>query len=276
MSIRNKTKGVKMKKVALAVAVILGFVVVQPVQAADNKALVIIDSYFDSKVNAPNVKCITLTSTACTDIVKITSPSLANAINHGNAMAEVAKKQSNTTPIILLRSVPVSAKSVPEVNAGNFIDALRWVDANSAQVGAVSVSRFFNGNSTCSPASINTAPYGGVAKADATIKSLIATLKSKNIPVFVSTGNTAGTKIDYPACITDTVSVGTGMLNSSGAIVSVHAFDANTDYFGAYGSNYSSPVLGVIPNTTSSATVAVATQYILKGMPTTKVVAVNP
>ena len=271
MSIRNKTKGVKMKKVALAVAVILGFVVVQPVQAADNKALVIIDSYFDSKVNAPNVKCITLTSTACTDIVTITSPSLANAINHGNAMAEVAKKQSNNTPIILLRSVTVSAKSVPEVNAGNFIDALNWVNNNSSMVGAVSVSRFFNGNRECSPNSINTAPYGGVAKADATIRSLISTLKSKNIPVFVSTGNAPKTKVDYPACITDTVSV-----TSPGNVS-----DANTDVSASLNNNagvwnFNSTVLGSIPQTTSSVTAAVAAQYLMTNVLPSKVVQVNP
>lgn len=278
MSIRNKTKGVKMKKVALAVAVILGLVVVQPVQASNQKSLVIIDSYFDSKVNAPNVKCITLTNTACTDVVTITSPSLSNSINHGNAMAEVAKKQSNSLPITLLRSAPSSARSVAEVNAGNFIDALNWVNNNSSAVGAVSVSRFFgHANGTCTPNSVNTAPHGGVARADATIRSLIATLKVKNIPVFVSTGNKQGTRIDYPACITDTVSVSTGSISLSGTLQSLNALDANTDYVAdANLSNFESSVLGRIPHTTSSATVAVAAQYLLKGISATKVVTVNP
>ena len=271
MSIRNKTKGVKMKKVALAVAVILGFVVVQPVQASNQKALVIIDSYFDSKVSAPNIKCITLTNTNCTNVVTVSNPSLSHAINHGNAMAEVAKKQSASVPIILLRSVPASTNSVPEVNAGNFIDALNWVNANSNTVGAVSVSRFFNGNKTCSPAATNTAPYGGVSKADTTIRSLIATLKSKNIPVFVSTGNAPKTKVDYPACIADTVSVTSpGNVSDASTDLSV-SLDNNAGVW-----NFNSAVLGSIPQTTSSVTAAIAAQYILKGMPTTKVVTVNP
>jgi hypothetical protein len=277
MSIRNKTKGVKMKKVALAVAVILGLVVVQPVQASNQKALVIIDSYFDSKVSAPNIKCITLTNTNCTNVVTVSNPSLSHAINHGNAMAEVAKKQSASVPIILLVSAAVSSNSVAEVNAGNFIDALNWVNANSNTVGAVSVSRFFNGNKECSPATTNTAPYGGVGKADQTIRLLIATLKSKNIPVFVSTGNKPGTKIDYPACITDTVSVSTGSLSSAGVLQSLNALDANTDYVAdANISNFESVVFGRIPHTTSSATVAVATQYLVNGVSPTKVVRVNP
>jgi hypothetical protein len=266
-----------MKKVALAVAVILGFVVVQPVQAADNKALVIIDSYFDSRVAGLNFSCIVVaTKTACTDVIKKFPTSLKDNINHGDAMVEVAKKQSTDVKIIGLRSAPSPSD---DVFAKNLIEALQWIDLNSSIVGAVSISRNMNTTPSCTPNSKNTSEIAignikGVAAADIIIRQLIVSLKSKNIPVFASTGN--GTKIDYPACITDTVSVGTGMLNSSGAIVSVHAFDANTDYFGAYGSNYSSPVLGVIPNTTSSATVAVATQYILKGMPITKVVTVNP
>jgi hypothetical protein len=203
--------------------------------------------------------------------VTVSNPSLSHAINHGNAMAEVAKKQSASVPIILLRSVPASTNSVPEVNAGNFIDALNWVNANSNTVGAVSVSRFFNGNKTCSPAATNTAPYGGVSKADTTIRSLIATLKSKNIPVFVSTGNAPKTKVDYPACIADTVSV-TSPGNVSDASTDVSgSLDNNAGVF-----NFNSPVLGPIPQTTSSVTVAVATQYLSTGAFPAKSVLVKP
>jgi hypothetical protein len=193
-------------------------------------------------------------------------------------MTEVAKKQSSSTPIILLVPTTPSKNSVSAVNVGHFIDSLNWINSNSSNIGAVSVSRYFgNPKSACAPANVNTAAYGGLAKADATVRSLIITLKSKNIPVFVSTGNTAGTKIDYPACIADTVSVSTGSLNSSGLIQSLNAFDSNTDYVADNSIySYSSPLLGLIPNTTSSATVAVAMQYLLNGMPNSKVVKVNP
>jgi hypothetical protein len=270
MSIRNKTKGVKMKKVALAVAVVLGFVVVQPVQASSQKSLVIIDSHFDSKVSAPNIKCVTTKNTDCVTTT-VTNTSLSSAVNHGNAMAEVAKKQGAGLPIILLQSAVVLPKTVNEVNAGNFIDALNWVNNNSSNVGAVSVSRFFNGNRECSPNSINTAPYGGVSKADATIRSLIATLKSKNIPVFVSTGNSPKTKVDYPACIADTVSV-TSPGNVSDAFTDLSvSLDNNAGVW-----NFNSTILGSIAQTTSTVTAAIAAQYLIKGMPTTKVVVVNP
>jgi hypothetical protein len=265
-----------MKKAVGFLAVALGLSFIQPAQAADQKALVIIDSYFDSKVNAPNITCVTLLSVACTDIVTVSAPDLSNVINHGNAMAEVAKKQNPALPIILLRSTTPSAKSVADMNAGNFIDALRWVDANSNKVGAVSFSRYFNGSSTCSPAVTNTAAYGGVAAADKTIRALILTLKSKGISIFAATGNTRGTKIDYPACITDTVSVSVGGLDGAGNVISSKAFDVTTDYVADYlVYNYNSKVFGLIPQTTSSATVAVAAQSLTKGL-STKVVQVLP
>lgn len=266
-----------MKKIVIGIIAVLGIVYLQPAQAQNPKSLVIIDSYFDSKVNAPNIKCITLQNVACTDIVIANSSSLSHEFNHGNAMAEVAKKQSSAISVILLRSGTASKNSVAGVNAGNFIDALNWVNNNSATVGAVSLSRFFNGTRSCSPASVNTAPYGGVSGADKTIRTLISTLKTKGIPVFVSTGNKQGTTIDYPACITDTVSVTTGSLNASGVLQSLNAMDVNTDYAGdnsVY--SFASPVFGLIPNTTSSSTVAVASQYMLSGFSLTKVVKVTP
>jgi len=267
----------KMKKIAVGfVAVMFSTMFLMPSEAATPKALVIIDSYFDSKVYNADVTCITVASTACTDVVTTTNSSLSSDINHGNAMAEVAKKQNQSLSIILLRATTPSSKTVNPVNAGNFIDALNWVNANSSKVGAVSFSRYFNGNRVCSPASGNTAPYGGVSGADKVIRTLISTLNSKGIPVFVSTGNKMGTKIDYPACIPEVVSVSTGGRNSQGTIVSVNAFDNNTDYFASSDfSNYNSGVFGLIPQTTSSAAVAVAAQWLTIGNFADKVVPVN-
>ena len=267
-----------MKKIVVGlVAVLFSAVFLLPSEAATPKALVIIDSYFDSTVYNADVTCITLTNTACTDVVTTKPTLLSSDINHGNAMAEVAKKQNKSLSILLLRVGVPSKNSVSAVNAGYFIDALNWVNTNSSKVGAVSVSRYFNGTKECSPASVNTATYGGVSVADKTIRTLISTLKTKGIPVFVSTGNTMGTKIDYPACITDTVSVSTGGLNSKGQIVSVNAYDANTDYVATSSIySYTSPILGLIPQTTSSATAAVAAQWLTLGVLTNKVVQVTP
>lgn len=267
-----------MKKIIFGIIAVLGITYLQPAYAQETKALVIIDSYFDSKVNAPNIRCITLQNIVCTNIVTATSTSISSEINHGNAMAEVAKKQSSTIPIVLLRSTTPSKTSVSAVNVGNFIEALRWVNNNSESVKAVSISRFFGDpKKQCSPNSVNTGSYGGPIQADLTVRSLIATLKAKGIPVFASTGNKRGTAIDYPACIPDTVSVTTGSLDSSGTLQSANAMDANTDYAGdANIYSFTSPIFVLIPNTTSSSTVAVASQYAILGSLPSRVVSIKP
>lgn len=251
-----------MKRVAVVIGVALASFTVAPAHA-ETKSLVIIDSYFDSRVIGGNVSCVTIADKVCTDVVTKIPSSLSDNVNHGDAMVEVAKRQSPTLPIIALEAGSASKTSVTDVNAGNFIDALNWVTKNLSKVGAVSISRYFNGTSGCTPASVNTAVYGGVSKADATIRSLIASLKASGIKIFVATGNTMGSIISYPACIEDTESVSVGSINKSGLFVSSFAANQNTDYFATSSVySYKSPVLGLIPNTTSAGNVAVAAKYL--------------
>lgn len=252
-----------MKKTAIIIGAILASLSLTPAQAADTKSLVIIDSYFDSRVINGTVSCVTLQNQSCVDVVKNIPASLSDNVNHGDAMVEVARKQNPNLSIIALRSGIPSTSSVSDVNAGNFIDALNWVAKNSNKVGAVSISRYFNGVSTCTPATTNTASYGGVSKADATIRSLITQLKSIGIKIFVATGNTFKANVSYPACILETESVSVGALNKFGQTVSTFSFDSNTDYFASSTvSSYKSPVLGLIPNTTSAGNVAVAAKFV--------------
>lgn len=261
-----------MKKLIAAIVVLFSAIVPVQAGAVDQKALVIIDSYFDSKVSAPNVSCITLLNEPCTDIVLANNKPVSDVTNHGNAMAEIAKKQNPGLPIILLRGTTPNAKTAPDMNAADFIASLRWVDANSSKVGAVSFSRFFNGKVGCSPAATNTAQFGGIVVADKIIRDLIAGLKSKGIPVFAATGNKPGTRIDYPACITDTVSVSVGAVNSKGVVVPSHAYDLTTDYLGLYSVRYNVLNFKNIAQSTSTATVAVAAQWITLGNISEKVV----
>ena len=172
-------------------------------------------------------------------------------------MVEVAKKQNPAIKIIAL----YSADSTRATNSAGFIPALNWVDKNSTKVAAVSFSGYFS----ASPAR------------DKTIRDLISKLKSKNIPVFVATGNVRGTQIGYPASILDTVSVSTGSRDSLGVIQSGHAFNETTDYVASADvSNFTSPVFPLIPHSTSFAAVAVAAQWVTKGTLTDRVVSVLP
>lgn len=259
-----------MKKVIALISVLFSIVVPVQSQAADQKALIIIDSYFDSRATGATIVCAPTIN--CSTTAK-PSTLVGDNTNHGDAMVEVAKKQGAIN-IIALRS---GATPTSDVNAGNFIEALQWVDNNSSNVGAVSISRFFNGTSPCSPASINTAPYGGVAKADLKIKSLIVSLKAKGIPVFASTGNKGATKpVDYPACILDTASV---TANNYASATS----DVNTDYIGSLPSStysYLGTIVwdknSLIPQTTSSATAATAAKWVVTGGFIGKLVSVLP
>ena len=272
MSIRNKTKGVKMKsKVALAVVAVLGVFFIQPAEANPGKSLVIIDAYFQSGVAQG---AISSTGSICTQVTPVAGASASDPYNHGTAVYSTAVKQNPNIKIIPICAGTVSVAGRGVLRAGsvtpdNFINALNWVNNNSSNVGAVSVSVFMNHNTKpCMPPKLISA---SPETADTAIRGLIATLKSKNIPVFVATGNAPKTKVDYPACITDTVSVTSpGNVSDASTDLSV-SLDNNAGVW-----NFNSTVFGSIPQTTSTVTSAVAAQYILNGMPTTKVVTVNP
>lgn len=244
-----------MKKLIIALSVLALSTAVVPAQA-ETKSLAIIDSYFD---NAS--VCVALSG--C-NISLTSKPALiSNPANHGNGMVEVAKRQNPSLSIVTIRSANTTSKATNEMTTGDFIRALAWVDRNSSAIGAVSISRAFNGNKACSPNTAGTAEFGGATKADQTVRYLIASLSAKGIPVFAATGNKFGAKVDYPACILDTKSVTVGSPNKAGQATSAFAFDANTDYFASASVNsYKSPVFGLIPNTTSAGNVAVAAKYL--------------
>ena len=95
----------KTKVTVLFALAVLGLTLVQPTSASEIKSLVIIDSYFDSRVIGGNVSCITPEDKACVDAQNIKSPQgLNTAFNHGNAMVEVAKKQNPQMKITALYS----------------------------------------------------------------------------------------------------------------------------------------------------------------------------
>lgn len=261
-----------MKKVIAVISILVASMLAIPSYAAETKSLVVIDSYFDNRVSG--YECATIQGTVCANTITSFPKSLTSNINHGDAMLEVAKRQNPNISLIGLRAASTN-NSASDVNAGTFIEALKWVKNNSSRVSAVSISRYFNGTTTCSPSSTNTSAYGGVVGADLQIKSLIAELKANGIPVFAATGNVKGKPVDYPACILDTNSVSVGGLNKNGTLVSLYQYDANTDYFvnpAVY--SYKSTLFGLIPNTTSAATAAIAANY-ASGIVLTKFVSVN-
>jgi hypothetical protein len=226
-----------------------------PTPAVNTQPIVIIDSYFDTRVANTTIVCIA--TDKCVNTPK-PSKRVSDPVNHGMAMVEVARRNNPEVPLVLLRSATVSNKgAVGILNGNDFLAALKWVDANSSNVSAVSFSYGLSGNMT-KPGECKLSPTGlvNIKIVDPAIRSTVANLKNKGIPVFVSTGNDSNRKpVAYPACITDTVSVSTFPVGNH---------DQNTDYFGVLPTgkfNYGSVLFGLIPQTTSSANVAVATQW---------------
>jgi len=226
-----------------------------PTPAVNTKPIVIIDSYFDTRVANTTIVCVA--TDKCVNTPK-PSKRVSDPVNHGMAMAEVARRNNPNVPLVLLRSANVDKKgAIGILNGNDFLAALKWVDTNSSNVSAVSFSYGLSGNMT-KPGECKLSPTGlvNIKIVDPAIRSTVASLKNKGIPVFVSTGNDSNRKpVAYPACITDTVSVSTFPVGNH---------DQNTDYFGVLPTgkfNYGSVLFGLIPQTTSSANVAVATQW---------------
>ena len=245
-----------MKKLIIALSVLALSITTVPAQA-ETKSLAIIDSYFD---NAS--VCVALSG--CSVNLASKPALISNPANHGNGMVEVAKRQSPSISLVTIRSANTTPTATNEMTTGDFIRALTWVDKNSSGIGAVSISRAFNGAKPCSANTAGTAEFGGVVVADQKVRSLIGSLLSKGIPVFAATGNKFGAPVDYPACILETKSVGVGSLNKAGLLVSSYSFDNSTDYFASASVyTYKSTVFGLIPNTTSAGNVAVAAKYVV-------------
>jgi hypothetical protein len=267
-----------MKKISFIIAAAFAAAsvfTVAPAQA-QNKSLVVIDSYFDSRVGSTPIVCIP--GNTCLIDTRTRNASLSHPLNHGVAMVDAVKSKFPNVSVVALRT----ANATTEMNVGHLVSALQWALANKNSIAALSLSRKMNGPSHnrngCDPNTTNTAHLGGKAKADSTVRSLISQLKANGIPVFVSTGNGSGSIVDYPACIVDTNSVSTGNLNKFGVIASVDKFNSETDYFVSLAndqSNINSSIFGLLPNTTSLATVLAAGKYVSESS-LTKFISVLP
>lgn len=251
-----------MKKIVAVFAALFMIAVFAPQASANNqKALVIIDSYFDSR---SGVEIVCLATDACKSTVTIVPKAVSDNANHGNAMVEIAKKNIGSGKIIALRMSTATSRTAANINGADFIRALSWVESNMTNVAAVSFSRAISANRVAGDCKISTSGLGmKAADGDALIRSKISILKSNGIPVFISTGNKFGNVVDYPACITDSVSVATGDMNRSGLPASTTSWNSDTDHFVSQSKAvYVSTVFGPVPMTTSPATAALAAKWV--------------
>jgi subtilisin family serine protease len=145
-----------------------------------------------------------------------------NGFYHGTQMAHVVAKNSNVN-LVVIRIIPMTASGARASTSLNTVArALDWVDKNHAKYNIVAVNM---SQSYKSPNSCTSHPA---------IENSINSLASKNIPSFFPTGNDRNySKIDFPACITSSISVG-AMDPAYGEVMSPSLYSnnsENTDFF---------------------------------------------
>lgn len=251
-----------LKKLSIIVVSLLAIAGVAPAQASTTESIVIIDSNFDESTVTGDFLEVCLVIGSCSNV----TPKLASQFktyNHGTIMANIARAVNPDAKLILINAAPPTTN----VNAVNLESALDWVIANQSQYNIKSVSFSANAGSgsKCSP--LATGVKVDILHAD--IVSDVKTLASVGTKVYAASGNYAsGDNIDYPACISDVVAVGStlyrGSIPKSDIVLSLSVFSSNNLKSSLTSSQDSATIDLVsknvvkVGNTTSVATVTAA------------------
>lgn len=213
-----------MKKIAVGIGVILGFTLLQPVQAQEKQpSIVIIDTAVDKTFSQLNDKiiyelCIVEGSSICPNgkqrqegLGSATLPSsqaLKNGFEHGTIMSLVANQVNPNINIIFIRIAGMerNGKMGTFTAQRSINDALSWVVANKEQYNIVSVSS----SVAQSMASLNSGTNYCPIRADHNaLISNINKLQQLGVPTIFPSGNNGDkTRIAFPACIEQAVAIG--------------------------------------------------------------------
>ena len=202
-----------MKKIVALLAISLAALVVSPASANTQKTLVIIDSGINTEldwVKSTLVEevCIIEYGTCPNGQKFMTGPGAAHvryqdvkdrAMHHGSQMYSVAVQVDPNVRVVFIRIVGMSAKGFANSYTMRSVQqALDWVDANAARlnVGAVSMS-------------VGRSYKEAGCPIEANFQATAQKLSSAGIAVVASAGNGGNrTKVDYPACTPEVISVG--------------------------------------------------------------------
>lgn len=207
-----------MKKIAVgfvsAVLLVLSF---QPVHAADQKVLAIIDSAVDSnKIPAVIYEaCFTSVSkiVSCPNKTSfmegkgsasaVTWPtSMLNTTYHGYNVTQSAIVINPDLKIVFVRVADIdqSTGNSGGSQPSSIINAIRWVSDNAAKysIDAVSIS-----------VSSIVASNLALCATNTNLVNAVASLNKQNVPVFAATGNDKSLdKVGFPACTSGVIGVG--------------------------------------------------------------------
>lgn len=210
-----------MKKVLLALlSVTIAFTAMQPSQAQDERVLAIIDSAINSD-NFPSIiheVCFTtVKSMSCPNGQLFmegpkaasapwpmhknkTSFDLNNATFHGDSMVKSALTVNPNLKIVFIRFNDVTSLGNSRGDVKALTLAIDWVSQNAEKysIDALSISQ----------SSVSAGNLARCTTDTQTINS-VSLLNSKNVPVFVATGNDRRTDvIGFPSCVNGVIPVG--------------------------------------------------------------------
>lgn len=202
-----------MKRIVALLVISLAALVISPASANTQKTLVIIDSGINTELDwvkrsLVEEVCIIEYGTCPNGQKFMTGPGAAHvryqdvkhsAMHHGSQMYSVAVQVDPNVRVVFIRIVGMSAKGFANSYTMRSVQqAMEWVDANAARlnVGAVSMSIGRSYTEVGCPIEAN-------------FQATVRKLTSAGIAVVASAGNGGNkTKVDYPACTPEVVSVG--------------------------------------------------------------------
>jgi len=202
-----------MKKIVALLVVSLAALAISPASANTQKTLVIIDSGINTEldwVKSTLVEevCIIEYGTCPNGQKFMNGPGAAHvryqdvkdrAMHHGSQMYSVAVQVDPNVRVVFIRIVGMSAKGFANSYTMRSVQqALDWVDANAARlnVGVVSMS-------------VGRSYKEAGCPIEANFQATAQKLSSAGIAVVASAGNGGNkTKVDYPACTPEVISVG--------------------------------------------------------------------
>lgn len=125
-----------------------------------------------------------------------------NGFQHGTQMVSALIKTNPNAKIVFVRIIGATPSGVRQIaNEATFVKALDWVFANKDRLNIQAVSM--------SQGHHNLANVVDYCPKTISTQTRIKSLVSAGIPVFLPAGNTRDYKrIDWPACIDDSISVG--------------------------------------------------------------------
>ena len=207
-----------MKKIAVGLLVaILAVLSVEPVNAADNNTLVIIDTAVDA-TKIPNIiyeVCFTQEKTCSNktneqegkDSAAVSKWSLGFntklSVDHGNQVAQAAVIANPNIKIIFIRIADERPTNIHWYSESRQ-KAIEWVVKNTSKFGikAVSMSQSTKDASSTTLYTQITCPN------DVAFKSSLQSLLSQKVLVFAASGNDGKPGLGFPSCIPGVIAVG--------------------------------------------------------------------